>query len=232
MAPTLPEFLFYVVFHLNLFFLFFFYISGGWAGIMCPCGIVYSIKCNIREESPRDFTDLLLSWKHMPDIVIYDFILGLATHMNLREPQTLPFSPFEGRLSAPTPDNIVKTKQGKLTVSLPWLTCKKQIPDSGGHPITGSAEHYALYEKFHEGNTKDDRDALWKLGLVPQLAGRVNSQVAEHLFSRMKKNNYFLNMSLASTYLFLMRNSIHHSNINKNKDLTNLKRLSETCIYL
>lgn len=45
-------------------------ISGSWAVIMCPCGIVYSIKCNIRAESPRDFTDMLLSWKYMPNIVI------------------------------------------------------------------------------------------------------------------------------------------------------------------
>lgn len=193
------------------------YITGGWAVIMCPCGIVYSIKFNIRAESPRDFSDLLLSWKHMPNIVIYDFARGLATHMNLREPQKLPFKPFEGRLATPTPDNIAQAKKGKLKVPLPWLSCKKLVPDSGGHPITGSAEHYALYDKFHEDNTKDDRDALRKLGLVPQLAGKVNSQVAEQLFARMKKNNYFLNMTLPSTHLFLMRNIIHHDNMNKNK---------------
>lgn len=193
------------------------YITGGWAVIMCPCGIVYSIKFNIRAESPRDFSDLLLSWKHMPNIVIYDFARGLATHMNLREPEKLPFKPFEGRLATPTPDNMAQAKKGKLKVPLPWLSCKKLVPDRGGHPITGSAEHYALYDKFHEYNTKDDRDALRKLGLVPQLAGKVNSQVAEQLFARMKKNNYFLNMTLPSTHLFLMRNIIHHDNMNKNK---------------
>ncbi|XP_049326712.1 uncharacterized protein LOC111188749 [Astyanax mexicanus] len=47
--------------------------SGGWAVVMCPCGIVYSIKHNIRAESPRDFADILLSWRHMPNVVIYDF---------------------------------------------------------------------------------------------------------------------------------------------------------------
>lgn len=161
----------------------------------------------------------------MPNIVLYDFARGLATHMNLREPETLPFSPFEGRLSAPTPDNIKQAKEGKLKVSLPWLTSKKLVPDSGSHPITGSAEHYALYDRFHEDNTKDDRDALRKLGLVPQLTGKVNSQVAEQLFARMKKNNYFLNMSLPSTHLFLMRNIIHHDNENKNRGrLDDLKR--------
>ncbi|XP_034055086.1 uncharacterized protein LOC117534921 isoform X2 [Gymnodraco acuticeps] len=191
--------------------------SGGWAVIMCPCGIVYSIKCNFRAESPRDFTDILLSWKHMPNIVIYDFARGLATHMNLREPEKLPFTPFDGRLMAPTPDNITRAKEGKLKVSLPWLDCKKLAPDPECHPITGSAEHYALYDRFHEDNTKDARDALRRLSLVPQLAGKLNNQVAEQLYARMKKNNYFLNMALPTTHLFLMRNIIHHHNVHKNK---------------
>nr|XP_021322232.1 uncharacterized protein LOC110437946 [Danio rerio] len=208
-------------------------ISGGWAVILCPCGIVYSIKCNIRAESPRDFADMLLSWKHMPNVVIYDFARGLATHMNLREPESLPFKPFEGRLRAPTPDNIAKAKDGKLKVSLPWLNCKKNIPDTEGHPITGSAEHYALYDRFHEDNTKDPRDVLRKLDLVPQLAGKVNSQVAEQLFSRMKKNNYFLNMALPSTHLFLMRNIIHHHNMHRNEQrLGNIKRAFENDVTM
>jgi len=75
---------------------------GGWAVIMCPCGIVYSIKCNLRAESPRDFADLLLSWKHMPNVIIYDFARGLATHLNLRASEKVPISPFEGRLAEPT----------------------------------------------------------------------------------------------------------------------------------
>ena len=185
--------------------------------IMCPCGIVYSIKCNIRAESPRDFTDLLLSWKHIPNIVIYDFARGMATHMNIRDPERLTFQPFEGRSSEPTAENVALAKAGNLKVSLPWLNVKKQVPDCDGHPATGSAEHYALYDRFHEDNTKDPRDVLRKLGLVPQLAGKVNSQVAEQLFAKMKKNNYFLNMALPSTHLFLMRNIIHHYNVQKNK---------------
>nr|XP_033933765.1 uncharacterized protein LOC117441855 [Pseudochaenichthys georgianus] len=189
--------------------------SGGWAVIMCPCGIVYSIKCNFRAESPRDFTDILLSWKHMPNIVIYDFARGLATHMNLREPERSPFAPFDGRLMAPTADNIKRAKEGKLEVSLPWLDCKKPAPDPDCHPVTGSAEHYALWDRLHEDNAEDARDALRRLSLVPQLAGKLNDQVAEQLFARMKKNNYFLNTALPTTHLFLMRNIIHHHNVHK-----------------
>ncbi|KAL1250956.1 hypothetical protein QQF64_018752 [Cirrhinus molitorella] len=190
--------------------------SGGWAVVMCPCGIVYSIKCCLRAESPRDFSDILLSWKHIPNIVIYDFARGLATHTNLRYPEALTFTPHEGRLADPTDDNIKMAKEGKLKISLPWLNVKKQVPDSHGHPITGSAEHYALNDKFHEENSKDKRDVLRKIGLVAQLAGKVNSQVAEQFFSKLKKNNYFLNMTLPSTHVFLMRSIIHHHNSQKN----------------
>ncbi|XP_039464218.1 uncharacterized protein LOC120437739 [Oreochromis aureus] len=44
--------------------------SGGWSVILCPHGIVYSVKFNLRAESPRDFADLLLSWKHMPNVCV------------------------------------------------------------------------------------------------------------------------------------------------------------------
>ncbi len=31
------------------------------------------------------------------------------------------------------------------------------------HPVTGSSEHYALSDKFHEANSKDKRDTLMAL---------------------------------------------------------------------
>lgn len=158
---------------------------------------------------------------NVPNIVIYDFARGLAAHSNLRDPVRLIFSPFEGRLRDPTPENVQPAKEGKLEVSLPWLNVEKRVPDSNGHPLTGSAEHCALYDKFHEDNTKDDRDALRKLGLVPQVAGQGNSQVAEQLFAQMKKNNYFLTQQLPSTHLFLMRNIIEHYNNHKNQKRIN-----------
>ncbi|KAG1960380.1 hypothetical protein F2P79_006272 [Pimephales promelas] len=94
--------------------------SGEWAVVMRPCRIVYSIKCCLRAESPRDFADLL-SWKHMPNVVIYDFARGLATHSNLRYPETLTFTPHEGCLADPKDGNIKIAKEGKLKISLPWL---------------------------------------------------------------------------------------------------------------
>lgn len=173
---------------------------------MCPCGIVYSLKCNLRAESPRDFADLLLSWQHMPNVIIYDFAQGLATHTNQRAQEKLRISQFEGLLVEPTHANIALAKHGQLKVSLPLLDEKMEMTDPHGHPVTGSTDHYVL----HETNTTDSRDVLRKLTLVPQLDDKVNSEVAEQLLSKMKKSNYFL--SLSSTHMFLMRNIIHHYN--------------------
>lgn len=140
--------------------------------IMCPCGIVYIVKCSLRAESPRDFADMLLSWKHMPNVVIYDFARGLATHTNLREPEQLPFRPFEGRLMEPTGENIKLAQNGSVKVSLPWLDTRLPLHENCGQPVTGSSEHYVLYDRFHEKkhkrqercpkNTKSGSSAVWK----------------------------------------------------------------------
>lgn len=150
---------------------------------MCPHGVVYSLKFNVRAESPRGYTDLLFSWRHLPNISVFDFARGLATHANLRCPDTLPFHPNEGRLAEPTKENIAAAVQGKLQVSLPWLLEKRENPDPNGHPLTGSSQHYVLYDKFHEANTKDPRDVLRRISHVSELEGWLNSQVAEQLFS-------------------------------------------------
>ncbi|XP_049339689.1 uncharacterized protein LOC125804624 [Astyanax mexicanus] len=193
--------------------------SGGWAVIACPHGIVYSLKFNLRAESPRDFADLLMSWKHLPNVSVYDFARGLTTHTNLRFPDVMPFQPNEGRLAECTPDNITAAQKGKLEVSLSWLLEKKVNPDPESHPTTGSSCHFALYDKFHESNTKDQRDVLRRINLVPELQGWLNSQVVEQLFGVMKKNNYFLNNMAPSTHVFMMRNIIHHRNVGTNQQL-------------
>ncbi|XP_073346956.1 uncharacterized protein, partial [Pagrus major] len=192
--------------------------SGGWAVITCPCGVVYSLKFNLRAESPRDFLDLLLSWKHFPNVSVYDYARGLALHANRRQPGL--FAPFQGRLLNPTPENIKQASEGKVHVSMPWLKNCKVPADKDGHPLTGSSQHFALNDVFHQGNSKDQTEVLRKLELVPELAGLINSQCAEQLFSGMRKNNYFLNMTTPSTHIFLQRNILHHYNMAKNQKVT------------
>lgn len=180
--------------------------------ILCPHGIVYSIKFNLRAESPRDFADLLLSWKHLPNVCIYDFARGLATHTNLRVPGQVPFKPYEGRLCEPTDANVSAAKDGKLHVSLPWLHEGVHSGEATAHPITGSSEHYVLYDRFHEKNASDPKDILRRIQLVPELRGWLNSQVVEQFFAKMRKNNYFLNNMSPSTHVFMMRSIVHHHN--------------------
>ncbi|KAM9700009.1 HMG domain-containing protein 3-like [Menidia menidia] len=197
--------------------------SGGWAVVTCPCAVVYAVKFNIRAESPRDYADILLSFKHFPNITLYDFARGLATHTNQRVPET--FRPHGGRLCEPSDGNIAQAAQGELKVNLPWLKQKQKVPDPDGHPLTGSSAHYALYDRFHEDNTKDKRDVLRKMELSPEICGWVNSQTAEQLFSGMRRNNHFLNMMTPSSHVFLMRNILHHYNCFKNAAvMDNLKK--------
>ncbi|KAK0151944.1 HMG domain-containing protein 3 [Merluccius polli] len=203
--------------------------SGGWAVIMCPCGIINSIKFNVRAESPRDYCDMLLSFKHFPIVVIYDFARGLATHCNLREPLKIPFQPNEGRVAEVTPENLQSAKKGDLKVHLPWLKVKKSMLTA----MDILPQHYALYDTFHEANTKDARDCLRKISLIPELHGWVNSQVAEQLFSKMRKNNYFLNMMSPGRHIFLMRSIIHHHNTRLNeKTMADMHKMSPGDITL
>lgn len=122
--------------------------SGGWSVIVCPHGIVYSLKFNLRAECPRDFADLLLSWKHFPNVCVCDFAHGLATHTNLTAPIILPFHPFEGRLAQITVENNQSAKMKKIQVSLPWLIENLEYPEPNGHPVTGSSEHYTHLKDY------------------------------------------------------------------------------------
>ena len=51
----------------------------------------------------------------------------VAAHDNIRKPGM--FSPFDGRLVAATNENIRAAEEGKLTISMPWLTdCYNEPP--------------------------------------------------------------------------------------------------------
>lgn len=192
---------------------------GGWSVVLCPHGVVYALKLNLRNESPRDFADLLLSWKHFPNICLYDFAHDLVTHTNLRTVDDPVFQPDEGKLAEPTPENLQEAARGKLRVSLPWLAEKSNLPDENAHPVTGSNQRYVLYDKFHEADPDDPEEVLRSVNLVPEIPGSVNGPAAEQLFSDMRKNDDFLNIMAPSTHVFLMRNIIQHRNTESNRKL-------------
>ncbi len=67
---------------------------------------------------------------------------------------------------------------------------------------------------------------LRTIGLVPELAGKINSQCAEQLFSEVKRNNYFMNMLRPSAHIFLSRTSFTTGNLARNrKKLDQFKKL-------
>lgn len=177
---------------------FFFLFTGGWSVVACPCGIVYSLKFNLQTESPRDFADLL-SWKHFPNICLYDSAHGLATHTNSRVAHNPPFHPHERKAVAPTEQNLTKAVRQKLKVSLPWLREKSDNVEKNGHPVTGTNQHYTLHDKLRQNNTKDPYDVLRRAVLVPELNDFVKSKAVKHLFADMRNKNDFLNSAAPST---------------------------------
>lgn len=65
-------------------------------------------------------------------------------------------------------------------------------------------------------NIKDTRDALQRIGLIPQLADWFNKQCIEQLLADMKENIYFMNTQTPSEHIFMMQNILHHYNTNCN----------------
>lgn len=163
---------------------------------MCPHGIVY-----------------------LPNVCIYDYARGLVAHTNHRRPHCPPFQPHDGCVQEPSAENIQKARAGTLKIAFPWLLHKKELPDLDCHPVTGCSEHYALSDVFHESNSRDERDVLRKIRLVPELSGRINSQCAEQLFCGMKRNKYYMNLLSPTSHVFLYRNILHHTNASKKKEV-------------
>lgn len=137
----------------------------------------------------------------------------------------VPFSQHEGRLLDPSAKNLEWASQGGK-ISLPWLKTMKAFLDPNSHPLTGSNDHYCLCDMLHERNSKDPKDGLLRLGLVPELAGRVNSQVAEQDWSSQSWRRTTTSWICSVRHVFTMWNIIHHYNQRKNKKvMEDLKKL-------
>ncbi|KAL3855783.1 hypothetical protein ACJMK2_014983 [Sinanodonta woodiana] len=157
---------------------------SGWVLGACPHGVVYAIKSLLRSESPRDYVDLLRSFKHRPNIRIADIAHLIASHGN--KTQRNFFYPIEGRLAAAHANNI-------------------------------ALEHYALFDWFHEGNTKNEVESLRNISLLKGFSGIIDSQILEQRFSSLKRDLYFLNQMLPATHMFVFRLLIHLQNQHCNK---------------
>ena len=61
--------------------------------------------------------------------------------------------------------------------------------------------HYCLFDVLHEQNTKQKREILRRTKFVPQLAGQLNTQVAEQLHRAVKRDLTICHLAVT----FLMR---------------------------
>ena len=111
-----------------------------------------------------------------------------------------------------TEENVEAAESGELSVSFPWLQNFEEVNEEDAHPVSGSSEHYSLYDRFHEKNSSDRYEILRRVTFVKELCGRVNTQTEEQLHSQEVKNNYFLNMMKSTNHLFLFRSIIDRRN--------------------
>jgi hypothetical protein len=59
--------------------------------------------------------------------------------------------------------------------------------DENIHPLTGSAEHYALCDWFHEGNCKKPEEVLRRVSLLSNFAGFIESQIVGTIIQLTEK---------------------------------------------
>uniref|UniRef100_A0A8P4FW34 Ubiquitin-like protease family profile domain-containing protein n=1 Tax=Dicentrarchus labrax TaxID=13489 RepID=A0A8P4FW34_DICLA len=175
--------------------------GGGVLHFSCVHGVVYYLNFLFWTESARDHTDGLLSFKHFPTCFISDVAGQVARHTNNRTKQLF-FQPHDGRLCAPTSDNLKLAAKKELKVDMQWVKNlrspfpSQENPDNdrlqARHPITGTCERYSLYDRFHQKNQKRPEEKLRSLNICPTLRTEVNSSVAEQFNRELASVRYSL----------------------------------------
>lgn len=209
----------YVIFH------FCFCNTGGVLHTACTHGVVFYASPLWWQESARDHGDALLSFKYPPTVYISDIAGRVARHVNNRTQQRF-FQPNDGRVCAPTGDNITLAAQGQLTVSFEWMknirnprpAKKPQKMDfSCPHPETGTSDRYSLYDRFHQKNQKRPEERLRSLKVVPDLASLINSAAAEQINRELSSSRYSLCQMKDIHFMFSLRLHFHLHNQKLNR---------------
>jgi len=206
-----------------------FFPTGGVLHLGCTLGVVYYQSPLWWQESARDHGDRLLSFKYPPTVFISDIAGRVARHLNNRTHQKF-FQPHDGRLCAPTSENISAALEKKLTVQKEWVNTLRssmgpnkhedQTSDrfTCPHPLTGTHERYSLYDRFHEKNQKRPEERLRSIKLLPDLASIFNSSSAEQINKELSTSRYFLCQLKDIHYMFALRLCfhLHNQRINDN----------------
>ena len=92
-----------------------------------------------------------------------------------------------------------------LHVYFPWIFKQDQqnetCTESNTHPVAGSDVHLCLFDKLHEINTTSKTEALRRVGNIPELNGRFNSEIKEQLHLKFDSDKNFLNMIQRTTHI-------------------------------
>ena len=113
-------------------------------------------------------------------------------------------------------------------VSFPWLngTMEKAVQPSieamkrcSAHPATKRTHpRLSLCDKFHEGNTKQEREFLRRTRFVKELNG-IDTETAEQLNAFLGKSLYYLDCLSPLRHILMLRNLIALRNRQINKNL-------------
>ena len=174
--------------------------------------MTYATKFLLRGESPRDYSDILRSFKHVPTVNVVDFAHMVARITNRLVPGF--FSPYEGRLTETEPRYIEAAQQKRLKVSLPYLSDDRPVTNfaAGVHPITGVADRFLLFDAFHENNTKEPKEALRRSTLVEEINRDINTSAAEQLNRDKARDAYYFNQMKPTNHVFTFRLLTHLKN--------------------
>jgi hypothetical protein len=183
--------------------------SGGLLTASCAHGIIYAIKFLLRAESSRDVMDILKSMKYPPSVVIYDNADNLARHADKCYKNF--FGPNLGRAVEASKFNIERAEYS--------ISSKKTLFDE---PVSQYGR-LALYDKFHQGNSKKESAILRRVALFKDLKN-LNTQVAEQLNSQILHKVGSWTQMTPSLFIHNIHRFAHLWNQRKNE---NLKLLTE-----
>lgn len=82
---------------------------------------------------------------------MYQFMI-MPTACQLQAAKTL--CPLSRKVTESDPREH-EASESKVHVNIPWLKNCKVPADKDGHPLTGSSQHFAFNDVFHQGNSKD-----------------------------------------------------------------------------
>ena len=94
------------------------------------------------------------------------------------------------------------------------------VTEEGCHPVSGSSFRLALFDRFHEGNTKISAELLRRVHPVNELKGKVNTQVEEQLHGKLNRSNHVLNQMDPVRHIFMFRSILDKHNEDLNKKIS------------